>query len=80
MSMKKRMKELNKAISNYDSDEDLDIEDRRAIRNAPSYKKDDIRKKAWEKKGMFKKLKRTLKDAWSGDIHKKDEEIRRNKK
>lgn len=51
----------------YDSDEDLDDETQRKIKNSGSLEADKIRDEAWDKAGTYSKTMRVLKGAWSGD-------------
>jgi hypothetical protein len=55
----------------YNSDEDLDEDTQNKIRavGTNSSEANDIRKQAWQNAGAYPKLKRMVKDAWSGDTH-----------
>ena len=54
----------------YDSDEDLDEETQKKIRNSGPTTAQKLRDEAWGKAGTFSKTMRVLKGAWSGDKRK----------
>lgn len=62
------------AKGRYDSDEDLPDEERKKIQEAPLTKQYKIRGEAWEKQGMYPKLKRIVKGVWEKDIRKIDDD------
>lgn len=54
----------------YDSDEDLDEETRKKIKESGPSTAQKIRDEAWDKAGMYSKTMKVLKGAWSGDKRK----------
>lgn len=62
------------AKGRYDSDEDLPEDERKKIEEAPLTKQYKVRDAAWEKQGVYPKLKRMVKGAWKQDIRKINDE------
>jgi hypothetical protein len=56
----------------YDSDEDLDEQTRKKIKDSP--RPDQVRSQAWEGAGVYPKLKRMVKGAVYGDKRKPSED------
>lgn len=69
---KSKMEALSKFTKpSYDSDKELPEDVQKKLGGSDSTAANKMREEAWDKAGVYPKLKRFMGDAWAGDIRKK---------